>query len=95
MHPPGMNTYRFSHLFVALFIGVALVLALVLLLSPLPHAQTKPLTFPAGATRYVSASGDDTANECTIGGTPCRTVQRAIEVAQDSDEIRVATGTYT
>jgi fibronectin-binding autotransporter adhesin len=48
-----------------------------------------------GGARYVSLAGDDTANACASSFSPCRTVQHAIDVSQDGDEIHVAQGTYT
>jgi CSLREA domain-containing protein len=53
------------------------------------------LSLLTSSPRYVSPLGDDTANACTNSSSPCRTVQHAIDVAQDGDEIRVAQGIYT
>lgn len=44
--------------------------------------------------RYVAPDGDD-SKLCDSIADRCRTVQRAIDVADPFDEIRVATGTYT
>jgi len=54
-------------------------------------------TAPAHADpgiRYVAPDGDD-SKLCDSIADRCRTVQRAIDVADPFDEIRVATGTYT
>ena len=47
--------------------------------------------------RYVASfpAGDDDANDCTRRSMPCLTIQHAVDVAGDGDEIRVATGRYT
>lgn len=50
---------------------------------------------PQLGTRYVAPSGDNTNNDCRIMTEPCQTVQYAVGQALDSDEIKVAAGTYT
>ncbi len=45
-------------------------------------------------TRYVTTDGVDSGN-CESAANPCRTVQYAIKVAGDHDEVWVAEGTYT
>lgn len=55
------------------------------------------LAVPAGAAgevRFVSADGTDAPNTCVSEETPCRTIGRAVEVASEGDEIRIAAGTY-
>ena len=71
-----------------LILGLGLTLALLAGLQ-MAHAG------PAASTRYVTTGGTDGGgtNSCTT--TPCRTVQQAVNVAADGDEIRVATGVYT
>jgi hypothetical protein len=44
----------------------------------------------AALTRYVSSSGDNTANDCTDSGNPCATVQYAVDQADEGDTIDVA-----
>ncbi|MBN1976185.1 MAG: right-handed parallel beta-helix repeat-containing protein [Anaerolineae bacterium] len=83
---------------VALTLGLGLALALLLGLSeaegwalgglPTAHAA------PAATTRYVAPDGDDGYN-CNSVANRCRTVQRAVDVANGGDEILVATGAYT
>lgn len=46
-------------------------------------------------TRYVATTGDDFLNDCTNGGSPCATIQRAVDVASSEDEILIAGGVYS
>jgi len=79
-----------KHLFVSLTLGLSLALALALLwlLSYTQPAQADP------GILYVAPDGDD-ANNCASVTSRCRTIQRAVDVAQPGDEIRVAAGVYT
>jgi parallel beta-helix repeat protein len=82
-----MNVKRFRILLalVITFLTVAGALALVWALSGDPqaaHAQ--------GMIRYVAPGG-----ECGTASPCYSTVQEAVDVAQEGDEIRVAAGTYT
>lgn len=45
--------------------------------------------------RYVSTTGDDTANLCTDQNSPCATIQHALDNAVSGDDIWVAGGIYT
>ena len=63
-------------------------------------AQRTPLT--ANTTFYVATTGSDTSNLCTSSGSPCLTVQRAIDVLHQTYDLRgytatidVENGTYT
>jgi hypothetical protein len=76
-----------KHLFAALAVGLGLTLALLWL------AGYTPPTYAAPGILYVAPDGDD-ANNCANVTSRCRTIQRAVEVAQPGDEIRVAAGTY-
>src|SRR4030042_4508849 len=42
----------------------------------------------------VATSGSDTP-DCGSQATPCQTIQYAVDLAQDGDEIQIATGSYT
>ena len=63
------------------------------LLAGLHMAHASPVAF----TRYVTTRGNDGGgtSSCTNSSWPCLTVQQAVNVATDGDEIRVATGVYT
>jgi predicted outer membrane repeat protein/parallel beta-helix repeat protein len=50
---------------------------------------------PAATTRYVAPTGSDTANDCSASAAPCATIQRAVDQAGDSGDIRVAAAVYT
>ncbi|MCC6847014.1 MAG: hypothetical protein IT294_00835 [Deltaproteobacteria bacterium] len=56
------------------------------------------LTYTSGpcfaSTRYVSTTGDDTYNDCRDAADPCRTIQKAVDVACEGDTIEVSPGTY-
>lgn len=78
-----------SQCFVALVLGAGLTWALLWLLV----GQAIALQ-PDPPTRFVATDGDD-GYDCSSIEQRCRTVQRAIDVADDLDEIWVATGTYT
>lgn len=55
-----------------------------------------PVNAEAGVTRYVDpVGGKDTANDCTQSATPCKTIVRALSVANNSgDTISLAAGVY-
>ena len=45
--------------------------------------------------RYVATTGSDTSNTCLHAGTPCATIQHAVDEAFAGDVVHVAAGTYT
>lgn len=53
------------------------------------HAASLP------SNRYVSKSGNDGLNNCSIETSPCLTVTQAIAKANAGDVIKISNGTYT
>ncbi|MCD4742649.1 MAG: hypothetical protein K8R67_09280 [Desulfobacteraceae bacterium] len=51
-------------------------------------------SYAGAADRYVTTSGVDTSNDCTIPGSPCGTIDHAINGAVSGDTVKVAQGTY-
>ncbi len=49
----------------------------------------------SGGPRYVATSGNDTGNDCLIEADPCATVQHAIDVADEGEQVLIASGLYT
>lgn len=49
---------------------------------------------PKTGDRYVATTGSDALNACTDPAAPCATVQHAIDVANPSETVLVAAGTY-
>ncbi len=45
--------------------------------------------------RYVAKGGSDASNDCLTSGSPCASIQHAVDVSSPNDEIRVAAGTYS
>lgn len=85
-----MSNRGIPHIMAAFLAAAGAMLVLALLLDQPDRARASP------GTRYVSATtGDDSGNDCASKGSPCRTVQRAVDVAAPGDEILVATGVYT
>jgi hypothetical protein len=78
---------KLTRLLVPLLSGLVLAMALVL--------GVAWAGAPAGgAVRYVSPAGAD-SGACDTSAAPCATVQYAVDVAAEGDEVRVAAGTYT
>ncbi|NIN63251.1 MAG: hypothetical protein GTO63_00750 [Anaerolineae bacterium] len=79
---------RLSYCTLTILPGVVAILVSLWLKAASP-AQADP------TTRYVAPTGSDAGpNDCTNGGTPCETIQHAIDQADPGDEIRMAGGTY-
>ncbi|MBN1667572.1 MAG: hypothetical protein JW862_10805 [Anaerolineales bacterium] len=76
------------HLSLALAVGLGLTLALLWLVG-----YTQPASADSGIL-YVALDGDD-AQDCASIADRCQTIQRAVDVAQSGDEIRVGAGVYT
>jgi hypothetical protein len=45
-------------------------------------------------TRYVTTSGSDVGNDCRVASAPCRTIQYAIDLANESDTVQIGSGTF-
>jgi hypothetical protein len=73
----------------ALGLGLGLTLAMLWLLA----GQTDTVRADSGVL-YVAPDGDD-VNDCSTIALRCRTVQRAVNLADDGDTIKAATGIYT
>jgi hypothetical protein len=82
-----MMKHNTWHLLLALGVGLASTLLLAFVVKP-RGVGADPVT------RYVAPDGDD-GKLCDTIADRCRTVQRAVDVADHFDEIRVAGGTYT
>jgi hypothetical protein len=78
----------------ALCFTLAALLSLVLIILAFWLCAARPaLADPI--MRYVAETGTDGSNDCKDPGTPCKTIQHAIDVAVPEDAIHVAGGTYT
>jgi len=76
--------------------SIIVVSALLLIASVTANAASPKIHAPdAVAVRYVATTGDDASNLCLDQLSPCATVQHAIDVANEDDEILIASGTYT
>jgi len=84
-----MSNHRFAALSLTVALALAGVVVLLWLVGGPAAAQAGP------GTRYVATTGNDTFNHCTNSGSPCRTVQHAVDVANPGDAILVATGVYS
>jgi parallel beta-helix repeat protein len=72
---------------------VGMLAAFAALLVPILSSTAATGTLRSTAHLHVSPGGSDTAN-CTQSA-PCRTIQRAVQVAQAGQEIDVAPGSYS
>ena len=75
---------------IVLAAGVTLALA-----GLLRESGREAAAAPLAPWRYVATTGSDAGNDCTNQGSPCRTVQHAVDVADSGDTIKVASGTYS
>lgn len=84
--PSTSKLHRLAWLSAGALLGLLMAVGLFALLPQTAQA--------AGVIFYVSPTGDD-ANACSNAAQPCRTLQRAINVAGADDIIRLAAGVYT
>jgi parallel beta-helix repeat protein len=84
-----MSRHKYLYLTGSIALALAGVIAL-LWLADMPSTARASL-----ANRYVAVIGNDTSNSCTNSGTPCRTIQHAVDVADPGDSVLIATGIYT
>ena len=82
-----MNYRSKLSLALAVALGLLVLVALVFVTGQSARAN-------GNGIRYVAAAGVDSGT-CADAGTPCRTVQYAVDQALADDEVRVATGVYT
>jgi hypothetical protein len=52
------------------------------------------IAFSMAQTRYISNSGVDIGNDCTLPGNPCATISFAVSQANENDTIFVGSGSY-
>ena len=89
-----MVTRTLSRGLMSIALALFALVAINVLLTGTP-AQARVSAAPVTQIRYVATTGSDVGNNCADSGLPCATTQRAIDIAADSDEIRIAAGTYT
>ena len=91
-------------LFLPVVLGVMVAAALLWLLASgqgavgadtMPAGTSMPTPTPTPAPLYVAVTGSDVDNDCASPAAPCRTVQRAIDLAWGGTLIRVAQGRYS
>ncbi len=83
---------QMSSILVLVFLTLILSFGMLEIFSAIP-LQAHSLQ-GAGALRFVASSGTDDNNDCAAKATPCKTIQQAIVMAAEGDEIHVAAGTY-
>ncbi len=89
-----MVTRTLSRWLMSVALAASALVAINLLLTSTP-AQARIQAAPVNQIRYVATTGSDVGNNCTNSGLPCATLQHAIDVANDGEEVLIATGTYT
>jgi hypothetical protein len=75
-------------------LSLALLIAVLLSLGVVKPASARPATVEPEIWYVSSIAGDD-SNTCNSTGTPCLTINAAINQSAAGDTIKVAIGTYT
>lgn len=70
------------------------MLATALVLAASSALPIVDATVTATQTRYAATSGSDLGNDCSNAALPCRTIQYAIDQANQGDVIQIAGGQY-
>ena len=91
-----MNSKRLT---IVMVVGVSATVTLILVwMLSIPGSRATAMPAPplsnAPSPRYVCITGTNTGN-CTDSGSPCRTVQYAVDQASEGSVIKVASGLYT
>jgi hypothetical protein len=73
-----------------LFVGTASIAAIAVILC----GGSAPLTLANPGVLFVSTSAGSDTYACTDASHPCKTIQHAVDLAVDWDQLWVATGTY-
>src|SRR3712207_3648966 len=81
------TTKRILQVFAIVFTTSLLAVLIV------PFATRSMSAASNGVNYYVNASGND-SNNGTTAGTPFKTIQKAVDVAQAGDVINLASGVY-
>jgi hypothetical protein len=90
---PERREMKINRWLIPFALGFGLTMALLLVLNRGTALAT--YAAPPPTLRYVAPTGADALNLCTVSGSPCRTLQHAVDVAASGDHILVATGVYT
>lgn len=93
-----MNTDTSLHvcrlLLILALTGILLVGWMLVSTPRIAAARAREGVRAVATDRYVSTTGVDSGG-CTSAGSPCRTVQFAVDAAASGDRVLVAGGTYT
>ena len=82
---------RKLHVPFALALGLLALVGTLVLLWAWGRTDVS-LAQPSATTRYVSSvGGSDTGNDCSNLAAPCQTIQRAVDQADEGDDIYIAT----